>query len=249
MSLHQAIGFLSTIALFLPVFVILFFRMFRYKNYLALLAYVFYAFVYNLMTVNYINVPRDIERYTGIINNFLDFPLMFMFIMLFSTSKEGTKKMKMLLIAYILFELIIVAINGLTILSITIVMGPGVLLVFGYCLYFFAKYIKRSFANPKATGKALMASALCFAYGCFTFIYIMYYIFKVTESESSYIFVVYFTITIIYCSLLTAGIVIESKRKRKLEELLVTRKELLRIFGEEKKPVVTKEATGQWKFN
>jgi len=201
------------------------------------------------MTEHYITLPRNAQRYSGIINNLLDFPLMFMFIMLFSTSKTNTNRMKMLLGVFVLFEIFIITIKGITILSITIVMGPGVLIIFGYSLYFFVKYIKRSFAHQKALGKALMASAICFAYGCFTFIYIMYYIYDVTESESLYIFVVYFTITIIYCSLLTAGIVIESKRKRKLEETLITRKELLRIFGEEKKPVATKEATGQWKFN
>ena len=249
MCWHQAIGLISTLALLSPVFAILIYRMYRYKNYLPLLAYCFFAFCYNLMTEDYISLPRNIERYSGIITNLIDFPLMFMFIMLFSTSKSNTKTMMMLLGFFILFEIFIVAIKGITILSITIVMGPGVLIVFGYSLYFFVKYIKRSFAHQKALGKALMASAICFAYGCFTFIYIMYYIFKVTESESSYIFVVYFTITIIYCSLLTAGIVIESKRKRKLEETLITRKELLRIFGDEKKPAASKEVTGEWKFN
>jgi cation transport ATPase len=126
-------------------------------------------------------------------------------------------------------------------------MGPGVLTVFGYSLYFFVKYIKRSFMHQKALGKALMTSAICFAYGCFSFIYVMYYLFKLPDSP--YIFAVYFTITIIYCSLLTAGIVIESKRKRKLEELLVTRKELLSFFGDQKKPAVSNETPGQWKFN
>lgn len=247
MNWHHAIGLISTLALFSPVFAILYFRMYRYKNYLPLLAYCFFAFSYNLMTEQYITLPRNIQRYSGIINNLLDFPLMFMFIMLFSTSKNNTIRMKIFLGAFILFEIIVVAIKGVTIPAIIIVMGPGVSLVFGYGLYFFVQYIKRSFANQKALGKALMASSICFAYGCFLFIYVMFYLFSLPDSP--YIFAVYFVITIIYCSLLTAGIIIESKRKRKLEELLVTKKELLRIFGEEKKPVATKEATGEWKFN
>jgi hypothetical protein len=247
MSWHHAIGLISTLALFSPVFIILFFRMYKYKNYLPLLVYCLFAFSYNLMTEHYITLPRNIQRYSGIINNLLDFPLMFLFIMLFSTSKTNTKTMKMLLGIFILFELIIIAMTGFSILAITIAMGPGILLIFGYALYFFVKYIKRSFQHQKALGKAFMASAICFAYGCFMFIYIMFYLYGLPESP--YMFAVYFIVTIIYCSLLSAGIIIESKRKRKLEELLVTRKELLRIFGEEKKPVATKEATGQWKFN
>lgn len=247
MNWHHAIGLISTLALLSPVFAILFYRMYRYKNYLPLLIYCLFAFSYNLMTEGYISLPKNTVRHFGITNNLLDFPLMFSFIMLFSTSKENTKRMKMLFGIFIFFELTIIALKGLSILTITIVMGPGIVLVFGYALYFFVKYIKRSFQNQKALGKALMASTICFAYGCFMFIYIMFYLFKLPESP--YMFAVYFIVTIIYCSLLTAGIVIESKRKRKLEELQVTKKELLRIFGEEKKPVATKEATGEWKFN
>lgn len=247
MSWHQAIGLISTIALFAPVFAILYFKMYPYKNYLPLLAYCLFAFSYNLMTEGYIILPRNIQRYTGIFTNIFDFPLVFMFIMLFSTSAANTKRMKMLFWIFILFEIFIIALKGITILSITIIMGPGILLVFAFALMFFVKYIKRGFAHQKALGKALMASAICFAYGCFLFIYIMYYLFKLPESP--YIFAAYFIITIIYCSLLTAGIVIESKRKRKLEELLITKKELLRFFGDQKKPAAPKGVTGQWKFN
>jgi hypothetical protein len=41
----------------------------------------------------------------------------------------------------------------------------------------------------------------------------------------------------------------ESKRKRKLEELVQTRKELMRFFSDEKKPAAPKGITGQWKLN
>lgn len=240
MNWQKAIGLISTIALFSPVFAILAFRLFRYKNYLALFFYCFFAFAYNLMSEDYIVLPKQIERTYGIINNLLDAPLMFLFLMIFSTSFANTKRMKYLLGVFLLFEILIIALKGISVPAITIVMGPGLLLVFGYALYFFVQTIKRSFINPKAISKALMASAICFAYGCFMFIYLMYYVYNVPES--SYIFIIYFTITIIYCSLLTAGLVQESKRKRKLEELLHTRKELLRFFADEKKPVTLKKA-------
>jgi len=247
MNWHQAIGLISTVALFSPVFAIIYFRMLSYKNYIPLLLYCLFAFCYNLMTEHYIDVPKSFERYSGILTNLLDFPLMFLFIMLFSTSQSNTKTMKLLLIIFLLFEILIISIEGFTIFSITIIMGPGVLLMFGFSLVFFVKYIKRSFVHQKALGKALMASAICFAYGWFIFIYVMYYLLKLPESQ--YIFGIYFIITIVYCSLLTTGIIIESKRKRKLEELLITKKELLRFFGEQKKPATSKKATGEWKFN
>ena len=153
----------------------------------------------------------------------------------------------MILGGFICFEIIVVALKGVTIPATIIIMGPGISLVFAYALYFFVQNIKRSFLHAKAIGKAFMATGVCFAYGCFTFLYIMYYLLKLPDSP--HIFLVYFTITIIYSSLLAIGLVKESKRKRKLEEVLETRKELLRFFGDEKKPATSKDVTGGWKFN
>jgi hypothetical protein len=41
----------------------------------------------------------------------------------------------------------------------------------------------------------------------------------------------------------------EGKRKSKLYELLITRKELMSFFADEKKSAAPKGATGQWKLN
>lgn len=247
MNWQSIIGLISTLALFSPVLVILAFRFIRYKHYLALFIYCFSAFAYNLLTEDYITLPRNIERTFGIINNVLDVPLMMTFLLLFSTSSRQTKRMKLLIGVFTCYELVVIAVKGISISTITIVMGPGLLLVFGYALYFFVQTVKRSFIHTKAISKAIMVSAICFAYGCFFFIYIMHYVLALPELPE--IFLIYFIVTIVYCSLLTAGLVMESKRKRKLEELLITRKELISFFEDEKKPVAHKESTGQWKMN
>lgn len=247
MNWHTAFGFLSTLALFSPVFVILAFRLMHYKNFIAIFIYCFFSFAYNLMTEDYIILPRNIERIFGVLTNLLDAPLMMMFLMIFSTSAAQTKRMKMLLGGFLVFETIIVAIYGMSILTITIVIGPGLVLIFGYAMYFFVQTVKRSFIHKKILSKALMASSICFAYGCFVFIYLMHYVFVLPNVSD--IFLIYFIVTIIFCSLLSAGLVLESKRKRKLEELLITRKELISFFADEKKPAIPKESTGQWKLN
>jgi len=42
-------------------------------------------------------------------------------------------------------------------------MGPGLVIVFGYSLYYFVYTVKRSFIHNKFVGKAIVASALTFA--------------------------------------------------------------------------------------
>lgn len=247
MNWHSAIGILSTIALFAPVFIIVATRLIRHKQYFPLFIYCIFAFGFNLMTEHLVDVPKTIERYYGIINNLTDMPLMLSFLMYMIPSSAVVKRMKILLAIFMIFEIVSIALYGITIKTITITMGPGLLIVFGYALYYFVYTVKRSFVHNKFVSKAIIASALTFAYGCFFIIYLMHYIFKLPDIPN--LFLIYYLITIIYCGILSVGLYMESKRKRKLEELIVTRKELMRFFAEEKKPANPKGITGQWKLN
>lgn len=246
MNWHNAIGILSTVALFAPVFVIFATKLFN-KRYIPLLIYCILAFGFNLMTEHLVNVPKNIERYYGIINNLTDMPLMLSFLMFHIHSSSVVKKMKIVMAAYILFEIVLIALYGITVKTITLTMGPGLLIVFAFALYYFVFTVKRSFIHNKFVGKAFVASSLVFAYGCFFIIYIMHYVIKLQDLPG--LFLIYYFISVIYCSLLAVGLYMESKRKKKQEELLVTRKELMRFFSDEKKPATPGGLTGQWKLN
>lgn len=247
MNWHDAIGILSTIALFAPVVVIVVTQLIRYKQYLPLFIWCLLAFGFNLMTENMVIVPKTIERYYGIINNLTDMPLILSFLLFQVASSFQIKTMKILLVVFILFEIVLIAMFGITVKTITLTMGPGLVIVFGYALMYFVYTVKRSFIHNKFIGKAIIASSLSFAYGCFIIIYIMHYVIGLPDIEN--LFLIYYFITIIYCAILSVGLYIESKRKKKLHELLITRRELMRFFAEEKKPVTPKGITGQWKLN
>ncbi|TAL42581.1 MAG: hypothetical protein EPN92_11440 [Chitinophagaceae bacterium] len=248
MNWHAAIGILSSIALFAPVVLILAFGLLRRKSYLALFIYCLLAFTYNLMTENIIIVPRSFERTWGIINNLLDFPLMITFLMMFSTSVAQKSRMKLYLVVYLCFELVVMIFFGLSIKTITIVMGPGLVLILIISSYFFFEKVQQSIIHIKALGKAFLTAAIVFAYGCFSFIYVMHYVIEMPDVPN--IFLIYFLVTIVYCSLLATGLFIENKRIRKLEELLVTRKELHRFFNDEKSPATSgKTPDREWKWN
>src|SRR5687768_13501285 len=137
MNWSAAIGILSSVALFLPIIFIIILGLVRYKNYQALLLYCLLAFVYNLMTENIIHAPRNIETAWGITNNLLDVPLMLLFLMMFSTYPAQRLRMKIYLAVFLCFELVILYIHGLTVKTITIVMGPGLILILIIATYFF----------------------------------------------------------------------------------------------------------------
>ena len=248
MNWPAAIGIISSVALFLPIIIIIFFGFFRYKNYLALLIYCLLSFVYILMTENILTTTGNFEKVWGIINNLLDVPLMLLFIMMFSTSAAQTFRLKVYLAVFVCFELIVIFIYGLSIKTITIVMGPGLALILIIGAYFFFMKVKQSIIHKKALGKAFLTAAIVFAYGCFSFIYIMHYILALPDISN--IILIYHLVTIVYCSLLATGLIIEKKRVKKLGELRVTRKELMQFFNDEKKPSTQRDpGNAQWKLN
>jgi len=247
MNWHDAIGILSTIALFVPACVIVVTKLIRYKQYLPLFIWCVLAFGFNLMTEHLVDVPKTTERYYGIIINLTDMPLILAFLIFQVASSFQIKTMKIMLAVFIVFEIILITMFGITIKTITLTMGPGLLIVFGYSLVYFVYTVKRSFIHNKFIGKAVIASSLSFAYGCFIIIYVMHYLIRLPDIPN--LFLIYYFITIIYCGILSVGLYIESKRKKKLHELLITRRELMRFFSDVKKPATPKRITGQWKLN
>jgi len=190
------------------------------------------------MTEGYIAANPSVVNYWGLANNLLDTPLMLTFLVYLSSSVSFTRRIRVLAGAFIIFEVVVVMILGLNTNAITIILGPGLVIVFGLCGYFFIKQTKIAITHRKATGKALIAAALLFAYGCYGLIYLMYYVFKTPYIEDT--FLVYFLVVTLSSLLICAGIFVEEKRIRKLHELKLTRRELSDIYANEKKAVPVK---------
>ena len=235
MTWNSVMGIVSSVALFCPVFFILVLRLGAYRTFPALLFYYATVFIYNLMTEGYVAAGPELILYWGLFNNLLDTPLMLFFLIYFSTSAGFTKRIKILIGVFVLFEILVVTLMGLNTDAITVILGPGILILCGLFMYFFIRQTKITITHRKGTGKALMAAALLFAYGCYGIIYLMYYIFKTPFIEDT--FLVYFLVVTFSSLLVSTGIIVEEKRIRKLNELKLTRRELLDIYAGEKKGV------------
>jgi hypothetical protein len=229
MTWFNVVGLISAIALFLPIITILSFRLAWYKSFPALLAYYMLVSCHTLLTLDFINAGKSLIYYYGLTNNFLDAPLMLSFMTYFSKTALFRKRMKFIIPGFILFEIIVIAIYGYNIHAATIVMAPGLLLVLGFSFLFFIHQAKITIIHQKAAGKALIVASLLFAYGGYSFIYVVYYLLKTPYKTDT--FLVYFLITIISSLLISAGIIFERKRVRQLTELQTTRKELKVIYG------------------
>ena len=234
MTWSSTIGLISSIALFLPVLFILVLKLGNYRTFPALMIYYFIVFGYNLLTLKYITPGETITHYWGIANNLLDTPLMLTFLTYFSTSAVVTRRMKRAIVLFLIFELLVILWKGTSVEAITIIMGPGLVTVIGFSLHFFVRQSKITIMHGKATGKAIIAASLVFAYGCYSIIYLMYYIFKTKHVADT--FLIYFLVTTFSSLLLCAGIIIERKRVQKLNEVKTARKELAAIYKDTATP-------------
>jgi hypothetical protein len=235
MTIYSVMGLIATVALFLPILVVLALRLGTYKSFPVLIAYYIPVFAYNLMTEGYISVSPELIRVTGLSNNLIDAPLMLLFLSYFSTSAVFSKRLRLFIGALIIYEIIIVAIFGFNIKTITIVLAPGLLAVFSLTVYLFYRFSKIAVFNKKATGKTVMLAALVFGYGVYIIIYLIYYVFKTPEIANT--FLIYFLGTTITSLTLCTGMVFEKKRIQKLLEAKLVRKELADMYKDEKRTI------------
>jgi hypothetical protein len=232
MTWNQIMGLISTVALSLPIILLLVTKLASYRSFPALLAYYTIVVIYNLLTEGYIKASPEFVSYWGIGNNLLDAPLMLIFLTYFATTPALKKRIQFAVATILALEVVLIAVFGFSVKTITIVMAPGLLLILCLSVHFFVRHTKITIIHQKATGKALMIGSLLIAYGCYSIIYIMFYLLKNEDVENT--FLVYYLVST-FCSLLmSAGIFIERKRVKKLSELKVVRRELSELYGNEK---------------
>ncbi|MGH2552518.1 MAG: hypothetical protein ACRDEB_02310 [Chitinophagaceae bacterium] len=232
MTWNSIMGFISTLALFLPIFFILVLRLGSYRSFPMLLIYFTTVFVYSLMKENYINADANVVYFWGISNNLLDAPLMLLFLSYFSPSQKFTRRLIILILLFIAYEISVILITGFTLKAITFILGPGVIIVFALSLNLFVRLSKIAIINQKALGKTLIVASQVFAYGCYGILYVLFYIIQ-TKLVAD-VFLIYFIVVTFSSAALCTGIIVEKRRIQKLFELKKARKELHTIYKDSK---------------
>jgi hypothetical protein len=197
---------------------------------LALSIYYLVAGIYNLISQNIFNAPVWFARPLGIAVNLLDAPLMLLFLTFFSTSPAMTKRITWAIVVFISFEAVILLIDGFNVNAIRVILGPDIAVVIALSFFFFQRNVRLAITNSKSLGKAIMTSSILLSYTIFTVVYVFYYLLKNRQYQKDSE-LVYYVISILSALLMSAGVIIENKRIKKLDELKNTRKELATIYG------------------
>jgi len=230
MTLFNLMGFFSTVALAIPIIVLLTTKLTWYRSFPALFFYYLFVLIYNLVLLGYIKIDGNFKYYCGVFNNLMDTPLILSFILYFSKTKGFRQKLLIAILSFIVFEIIIVAIFGYNVKATTIILAPGLIMTLAISLLCFLHQVKIAVEYHKAFGKAVMAASLLFAYVGYGFVYAVFYLIKPVYKDDAHL--VFFLITIFSSVAMSAGIYLERKRVQQLLELQTTREELKEIYGE-----------------
>ncbi len=221
-------GIIASFVLLLPVFIILYCKLYKHISLLSLLFYYLTTAVYNLAGEGIIPLNNGLRKFLGIVNNYLDVPLMLIVLLLFCTSKRKQNTIYISLAGFVLFEIFVGILFQFKRESLTYILGPGILLIFSYSLILFAQHVKVSIEKNKGFGKTFMVTSILFAYGCYTIIYYFYYIQK--TKDVSDVFLIYYIVSIVSSLLMAAGLILVYKKSKQIKEIQTTRKELAVFF-------------------
>lgn len=231
MTLYETMGWISTIAVLLPISLLLFFKLALYRSFPALLSYFSFLFICNLFLLDVFGGTTQLRSVQDILHNTLAAPLSLAFLTYFARSFDLRRKMMIITGALLAFEMVIIAMKGFTEEAYRILTAPGLLLALAFGIYFFMHQVKLTIMYQKALGKALLISAMLFATIGFTYIYIVRYFINPQYRQDADL--IQFLLGLFIAVGVTIGLILERKRVQQLEELRIAREELKEIYGEE----------------
>src|SRR5688572_15266881 len=128
MTLFNLMGLVSTVALALPIIILLTTKLAWYRSFPALFFYYLFVLSFNLVLLGYIRIDGNFKFYLGVTCNLLDTPLILIFLLYFSKTLAFRKKLVIAILSFVVFEMIIVAIYGFNTKATTIILAPGLVI-------------------------------------------------------------------------------------------------------------------------
>ena len=208
---NHLLGTIATTALLLPVFLIVSKKLYDNKSFFALLLYYIFTFAHNLVRDKVIPVSDSFRDRIGLVNSYLDVPLILFFLMNFVEDIKLKKIIRYTIIGFLVYEAVILLAMGMNYQSSAWVAGPELLIVLAFCIPLFLRQVRISISQRTETANAFLVSSIAFGYCILTFLYILYYCLKTQYQADTYtlLYVSSFVSTV----LMSIGLVLLKNRK------------------------------------
>jgi hypothetical protein len=229
MNWNALLGVVCVATYSLPIVIIIYNRYYTHRSLTALLIYYILVFTDNLVSENYIPSTSAVSRVISLIDNYTYVPLMLTALLFFCASRQKQKKLRLLTLIFLVYEVAIISVFGFSFNSIVYISGAGVLTLLIYSFYLFVRQVKFTIFHGKNQGRLLMLAAIVFDCSCYSLIYFFNYIEKTPYQND--VFKLYYISSIISSLLMATGLQLMHKRMKELQALKITRKELAMVFS------------------
>ncbi|HEV7333971.1 MAG TPA: hypothetical protein VGN63_23255 [Flavisolibacter sp.] len=225
---NSLFGITSIACFSLPIFAILYFRLYKHVSLIALMVY-YTLIILHCLGSNTVPPAPDLQNTWEVAFNFIEIPLMLSALLFFCPAKQKKQKIHFLIGFFIAYEFLIAAFHGFSAVASMYVMMPGLLVVVLYSLFLFLRQLRFTVVHGKNWGRVLMLGSLLFSYSCYLAMFYAY--FFVQKADVAGIYSAHFFSSSIAAVLMSVGLFLMRNRIKELQELKVTRRELQMVFG------------------
>lgn len=224
---NNFIGVISIACVSLPVFAVLFFRLYRHTSIIALLSY-YVLTVFHGLGSNALPALPDQPDSWDALYHFLEVPLMLSVLLFFCPVQQKQQEMQIFMRIFLVYEAGLALLFGFTTLASRFVMVPGAMMIVFYSLTFFVHQFRFSLRHRKNAGRVLMVGAILLSYSSYLLLVVAPFRFDASPPSGP---AVYFVCASMAAVLMSAGLFLMRHRIRELQELKIIRSELQMVFG------------------
>jgi hypothetical protein len=228
MNWNTLLGIACVFSLTLPIVVIIYNRYYTHRCLAALLVYYSLMFLDNFLNEKLVPASATLGWVVTLTDNYTYVPLVLTALLFFWTGKQKQNKIKLLILAFLVYELVVIFICRFTIDSIIYITGPGVCILLIFSFYLFIRQVKFTIFHGKNHGRLIMLTAVVFDCSCYSLIFFFNYIQKTPYQND--VFKLYYISTMVSSILMAIGLQLMNKRMKELQALIITRKELAMVF-------------------
>lgn len=218
----------SAVCFGLPVFIILFYRLYRHASLIALVVY-YLLTILHLVGSNTMPPSPDFNNTWEVLYNYIEIPLMLSALLFFCPASQKQQKVHVFIGLFVAYEVLIAFLCGLTPLASLYIMAPGLLVIVLYSHFLFLRQLNFTILHGKNWGRVLMLGAVVFSYSCYLFMFYAYFFQE--KRDVAGIYALHFFSSSIAAVLMSVGLYMMRHRIRELQELKVARRELQMVFG------------------
>ncbi|MDF2382816.1 hypothetical protein JMG10_15140 [Nostoc ellipsosporum NOK] len=231
MNGNDIMGIFSSIITTVPLLFILMYRLVSYKTFPALGIYFLLVLLFNLCSIQAIPFSGEFREWCTVTNNFFDNLLMLLFLTYLPASVQFKRIIGFCFVVCLAYTLIMISTHGYNLQTTAYTLAPSHLL----CLIFTAiltwQHIRTAVYRQRSTGKAFMSASLLFGFGCYSMLYIIFFLIK--DSSPADVTLIYFMASMLSSGFFSIGLFFEAGRIRRVRELQITRRELMMIYGQQ----------------